>query len=697
MPHMRVPTNTTSKEESLLEAVACELGAQVQDDFIIAKAARINTDALLIECLRQRKGEYTPEERASFGAIASFVNYTSTKCRAGEAWLDDILASTRERPWTISPTPIPEVPPFVRNMIVDKIKQEIVQLGADVQKVDEYIRDRASDLKAIVMDALHASAQKAVDAMATKIEDQLDEADFPATFAEFRSDLITYPYAVLKGPVVRHRKVLRWAKGSSTPIVKLEAVLCVERVSPFDYYWAPWATKPGEGYSIEIMRMEQKMLYDCIDLPNFDTENIRKALGLYETGHQESVQTRAQREVLEQNTHLLNTSNTIDVLDYWGSIKGSKLIAWGMSNLDEDKYYDVNLWVLDNLCIRAVINPDPLGKVPYYVTSYEKVPGSLVGRSVTMLMKPHQEIINSAYRALRRNMGLASGPFAEVDQSRLDEGQAPEEILPAMVKLVTPDLTGANAPAYRFHQINSHASELLAVINAEVRACDDATGIPAYSYGNAASAGVGRTVGGLAMLMGNASKGIKKVIGHIERDVIEKFISGMYNYNMLFDPDDAIKVDAQVVARGPTGIIMREAMVQRRLEALQLVTPYANSGVVPKEGLAVLLRETLRGLDMPVDKIIPDPEKQAQLQGAAQTAQGQGMPVGQGGKPAKIGKPRAQLPFVPEQLNGATQPQGGRGQVAMVPGRVGQGTVPTAMPDGRSGAAQQVVASNAIN
>jgi hypothetical protein len=701
---MAKPTNTTQNEQAVEDAVACELGARVQDDFRIAKTARTNTDYLLIQCLRQRKGEYDPQELASFGSVAVFVNYTSTKCRAGEAWLDDILASTRERPWTLAPTPIPEVPQFVRNMIVQKIKQEIVQFGAPADKVDQYIRDRAVDLKNIVMDLMHTAAQTAVDNMSQKIEDQLDEANFAKAFSEFRSDLITYPYAVLKGPIVRNKKVLRWENGSSTPIVKVENVLVVERVSPFDFYWAPWATTPNEGYTVEVMRMEQKALYDCIDLPNFDSEKIRMALGLYEFGHQEMVQTRAQREVLEQNTHLLQTANTIDVLDYWGSIKGSMLTGWGMHGIDDpDKYYDVNVWVVDNLCIRAVINPSPLGVRPYYVTSYEKIPGSLVGRSTPMLMKPHQDIINSAYRALRRNMGLSSGPFAEVDQSRLSDGQAPEEILPASVKLVEPDLTGSNSPVYRFHKIDSVAPELTSVINMEVKACDDATGIPAYSYGNAAVAGAGRTVGGLAMLMGNASKGIKKVIGHIERDILEPFITEMYNYNMLFDPDESLKVDAQVVARGPTGIIMREAMIQRRLESLQLITPYAASGVVPKEGLAVLLREVLRGLEMPVDKIIPDPEKRAQLQDAANAVTATPAGVGQaaamiqssGGKPPKMGsKNRRQLPFIPDQGNGSIPPPQGKGTMATASPKLGQGTVPTPIPDGRSGLARQVVASN---
>jgi hypothetical protein len=404
----------------------------------------------------------------------------------------------------------------------------------------------------------------------------------------------------------------------------------VERVNPFDFYWAPWAKTVNQGYCIHVMPMEYQTLYDCIGLPGFNEAKIREVLARYEAGYEVDSTLRSQRKQLEDGTTSFDKPDTIDVHDFWGPVKGSVLKEWGVTGIeDELKRYKVNSWVVDGVCIRAVMNPDPLGNNPFYVTSYEKVPGSLIGKSPPMLMRPHQEIINSAYRALRRNMGLAAGPFAEVDQTRLAEGQAPEEIVPGMVKLVEPDPTGSGQPVYRFHNIDSHAAELIGVIKHENTAADDATGIPAYSYGNASGSGVGRTVGGLSLLMGNASKSIKQVIDHIEVDVLGPLIQAMYTYNMLFGEDETVKVDAQVIARGPSGIIMREALVQRRLEALQLLTPYLQFNIVTPEGLAVLLREVLSGLDMPVDKIIPDPEKAQTLQSVAQSA-GPG-PTGQGG------------------------------------------------------------------
>jgi hypothetical protein len=285
-----------------------------------------------------------------------------------------------------------------------------------------------------------------------------------------------------------------------------------------------------------------------------------------------------------------------------------------------------------------------------------------------------------------------------------------------MVKVVEPDLSGTGKPAYYFHKIDSHVAELETLIDAEIRKCDDATGIPAYSYGNAAVAGAGKTVGGLAMLMGNASKGIKKVITNIEQDILDPLITAFYNYNMLYDPDQTIKIDAQVVAQGPTSVLAREATVQKRLQALQIIGPFIPTGIIEKDGIATLLRETLRPLELPVDKIIPDPDiaKKMQVPGQPGQDQGQGGPPQQGGAPGgpppqggqgppgppgppqgPPGPPGAPPPGGPMRGNviPLAGPPGPQRPPQGVPAQPGMGGPSMMQPDGRSGPAGAVVAA----
>lgn len=725
---MHTPEQTPVGTTGSVETVADAIGSYVQEQFTRMREDRTQTDSLLLHCLYARKGEYTPEELGLMGAGAdtqtstaallhTYFPITGTKCRAGEAWIADIFTGTEGRLWTITPTPIPNVPDYVKEMVVQQIKKEIAPFG---EIPEDDLRMRIKELRDIAMAHIQNAAQQAAERMTKKIQDQLDECYFDAVVDDFISDVLTFPYAVLKGPIIKNTKMLEWQ--GSKPKVETKATLAVERVSPFDYYYSQYAMNPQEGNIVELMHMTRAALFNCIGLPHFNADKIREVLQAYPTGYKVYTQVTTQRQQLERNTYNnINQNDLIDTFDFWGAIPGYMLREWG--NIkgvdDDDASYEVNAWVVNGICMRVVLNPDPLKKRPYYVTSYEKVPGALVGRSVPMLMRSNQEIINSAYRALRRNMGLASGPFVEVDISRLGGAQAPEEIRPAMVKAVEPDLTGADRPAYRFHDINSHAQELEATIIEEIKKCDDITGIPAYSYGNAAVSGAGRTVGGLAMLMGNASKGIKKVIGNIEKDVLNPLVTSFYNYNMQFDDDPAIKVDAQIVANGPTGVILKEAQVQRRVEALQVLGPFIPTGIIPREGLANLLRQILSGLDLDVDDIIPDPQQEKQLQdlagGAGAQPEGQGPPADNNPAgvspplPVSGGAPAGGPPnVVPIQGGGGG---GGKGHPGIPPGAhplaprglppvpsvrpgaAGTGTPSPVSVDRRSGAAGPVVAA----
>lgn len=709
------------------------VGSYVLQQFTRMRSDRNLTDELLLRCLYARKSEYTPQELALLSSgdetnaataalLHTYFPITGTKCRAGEAWIADIFKGTEGRLYTLSPTPIPNAPTYIKDMVVQQVKKEISQF----RPVNEQeVRDRIKELRDIAMTHMQTAAKQAANRMAQKIEDQLDECNFDKTISEFCSDVLTFPYAVLKGPIIKNVPMLQW--DSDRPVVKVTPSLTVERVSPFDYYYSQFATSPQEGNIIELMHMTRAALYGCIGLKNFKEDKIRQVLASYPTGYKVLTQTTTERQQLERNTtNTYDDNELIDTFDFWGSIPGKLLREWGLSKgvSDDEESYEVNAWVVNGICMRVVLNPDPLKKRPYYVTSYEKVPGALVGRCVPMLMEANQQIINSAYRALRRNMGLSSGPFAEVDISRLGGQQAPNEIRPAMVKPVEPDLTGGNSPAYRFHDIHSHAQELEATIDAEIKKCDDVTGIPAYSYGNAAVSGAGRTVGGLAMLMGNASKGIKKVISNIEYDVLQPLITTLYNYNMMYDPDTTIKVDAQIVAHGPTGVILKEAQVQRRMEALQVLGPYVPTGIIPKDGLTNLLRQILGGLDLEVDDILPDPKQAAQLQQLAQQT-GQQPPVNgppgspmesltgplpEGGAPAPGGPPQGNVtpmrggggkgghpgvppgvhPLIPHGLPPAV-PGAMPGVPQAQPAPPMGGTQPQIMPDGRSGPAAGVV------
>jgi len=149
---------------------------------------------------------------------------------------------------------------------------------------------------------------------------------------------------------------------------------------------------------------------------------------------------------------------------------------------------------------------------------------------------------------------------------------------------------------------------------------DDHSGIPSYIYGDTNVQGAGRTASGLSMLMGSAGKGIRQVVMHIDGDVIRPIVNRQFVYNMRYDPDESIKGDVEIVAKGAINLAVKETVNVRRVEFLNATANPIDAEILGPEGRAAILREVAKGLQMPVDEIIPSRDKQSHEQKLASRA-----------------------------------------------------------------------------
>jgi hypothetical protein len=245
------------------------------------------------------------------------------------------------------------------------------------------------------------------------------------------------------------------------------------------------------------------------------------------------------------------------------------------------------------------------------------------------MMRDVQIVCNAAARALANNMGIASGPQVEVSVDRLPDGEDLTKMYPWKIWQTTSDRTGGGQPAVRFFQPNMNAETLLNVYQYFQKIADEVTGIPNYVYGSSNVSGAGRTASGLSMLMENAAKGIKTAILSLDGAVSE-ILQRMYDHIMIYDPDDSIKGDMQIVPAGVVGTLLKESVQQRRNEFLQLTSNPVDVQIMGPAGRAALLREAAKTLNMDVDKLIPSPEQiieQQKQQQAMQMAAAQQQPM----------------------------------------------------------------------
>ena len=130
------------------------------------------------------------------------------------------------------------------------------------------------------------------------------------------------------------------------------------------------------------------------------------------------------------------------------------------------------------------------------------------------------------------------------------------------------------------------------------------------------------------MLMGAAGKGIRQVVMHIDNEIIKPIVYRQFVYNMRYDEDESIKGDVNIVPKGAVNLAVKETVNVRRIEFLNATANEVDMQIVGKEGRAAILREVAKGLQMPVDDIVPSREKErfqdkvtAQMQAQQQAQQ----------------------------------------------------------------------------
>lgn len=623
---VRMVNNDTLEAEQVRQAAAIqnspvilELAGYVQNAWQEAQTERSAFEERMMQSLRQRRGEYDAnklQEIRQQGGSEIYMMLTSVKCRAAASWLrDSLLGHGEDKPWTINPTPVPELTQEMEQFIQQRIQMEVQKfLNAGglppteemVQTAVEIARDRvrAEQVKA---------SKKAAKYCEDRMEDQLLQGKFERSFHQFIDDLVTFPAAFMKGPVIRKKPEMTWGPNGE-PVVEDKIRMEWERVSPLYIYPSPQAEGVHDGYLIERHILSRKDLTEMIGVEGYHEASIREVLREYGRGGlNEWLNIDTGSDSREETHHRGNEipSATIDALQFWGSVPGDLLREWGIQNIEDPvKEYECEVWLVGRWVIKATLNPDPLKRRPYFKACYEDIPGQFWGHGVPDLIRDTQNVCNAACRALCNNMGFASGPQVWINVERLPDGEEVTQLHPWKIFQGTSDPTGASGPPVGFFQPKSLAAELMGIYEKFSDLADEYSGVPKYMTGTEAAGGAGRTASGLSMMMSNAGKAIKQVIGQIDKDVVTPLLEYLHYYNMRYAKDPNLKNgDIKIVARGASGLMGKEAQQVRINEFLGLtIGNQTVAQIIGPAGIAALLRQSAQRLDLDTDKIVPSEE-----------------------------------------------------------------------------------------
>lgn len=569
----------------------------------------------MLDSLRTFNGQYDEtrlREIRKFGGSEIYCRLSAQKCRAASSLLRDVYLGP-DRPWAIRPPADPPVPPEIEQRIKELLTQEAAmvaqQTGQPPNPSDE--RERERQLLESARDAAKKRAAAQARDAEEKVEEILREGSFYNALAEFLVNLPIFPFACIKGPIVRVKPEVTWENGQ--PNLTLVPKLTWVCPSPFDIWFTPGVADIENAQVIEKSRVTRAELNELIDLPGYNKEEIMAVLDEYGRGglYDNWDTTDATRAVLESRENpAWNRSQMISMMEFHGHVQGRLLQDYGLAVPDELRDYHCQIWCIGNHVIKAQMSPSPRQRHPYFITSFEKVPSTPVGNSLIDLIADLQEGVNGCLRSLINNMAIASGPQVVVDTDQLTPDENPEDLYPwKRWHVRTNALTGTVRTPVSFFMPAMNAQELMGVMGKFIELADDISAIPKYIGGQAGSGGAGRTASGLAMLMGNASKILQTVSANVDRDVIEPAILQLFDLILLTDTSGLLTGEERVSIQGVNVAVQRETQRQRQVEFLQATNNPTDMKIMGYGGRGHVLGAVASTIGLDGQKVVPRDEE----------------------------------------------------------------------------------------
>lgn len=600
-------------DESLIDS----LGDMVVSRFRKAREAKMPHYNDMMDCLKLMNGQPLTAPSGDGPDIVMDISSPIVKNIVG--LIRDIFVGSTAQPYTINATPVVDLPEDVEAQLLGKIERELETFiainGGDVGAV----RAQVTEMRQAVQLEENRKASVAADRLRTIIADRLYDADWEAQFIDFIDHFCIYPAAIMKAPAVNTRTTMRWDGTTVSPTT--ETVRQVENISPFDFFPAPYATDiQTADYVIERRRLTRNELLQLGSASGYDVDVIAEVFEANPNGAPLPYGSVDDDDISDTAGGDKTDIDAFDALGYYGRIRNDLLAEYGIEFAKEEMHgaSEAEVWVVGGRVIKCLLNPDPLGRRPFYKACFEKVPSSFWGASPAMKLRDTQRVCTASVRALVRNMQYSSGPIGEVRKGAVKDGHAPNAVIPHTIRVVEEDNFGSGAPAYRFYTVPSLSNELVALFDKFMGYGYELIGIPRVAFGSPQGLGtLGRTAGGVSIILNQSTKAIKQALRMIESGLIEPVVQDFINYEIRTSNDPDIRGDIRVFARGVSGLMEQEGKNGDLEWALQsissmvgVVDPATQQPVVPITAVQRILYTMFKNKGLSTEGIFPDFDRQ---------------------------------------------------------------------------------------
>ena len=606
-------TGMSPEEAKLIGAIEEDiidtLGQKVMNDFGEASDAREDggQDDIFVKAHRHVKGVY-PSGFIPSGESAAFAKLTRPRVAHAVARIMESIAPVGEDAVTFDPTPEPKMPKLASQLAAQGIPQP------DIEK------------------AVKISCDMAASRLTIKSKDGMAEDRWNEKLHDFTWNMCHYGTGIMIGPLAAPAK-----STVSTALRMLDEDDEVRpefrSVFPPAFYPAPGATDVESlPWAIEYSCVDKTLLKDWSKQEKFfKTSVIEDILEKKPDGTWEPEQWEL--DILGANNNDETGPNgKYGLYVWWGWLSGEDLRSADFDVPDELMHDQVmtQLWVISGRVISIRVSKLHRDRLPFYVVPYSKVPKSIWGCGVAECMFDSQEAYNALERALYDNLAWSVKPYGLIAAYRLLNPSDAKSLNPGFkLAIKQNELPGSTEKPIMFDTIPSQLNEIQAKQSQILMLIQDQTGIPNVLLGQGGEGIHNRTSQGAAMQFGNAMTPLKGVVMNVENGLMVPAMTKLVEFYYMFSNDESIKGDIKVNARGVSGLIARENLVNRinALGSVGAQMPELGKRIDPERVASALFRgsgleqERLTFTDTEFAKI---QEQQAQMEANKELAMAEG-------------------------------------------------------------------------
>lgn len=572
-----------------------------------------------LEDLRNYWGEYEPslkaalvEERRSM----AFVGATRHKTNSWAARLSDLLFPTDEKNWGIKPTPVPRLARAAKEaamaamLKVEQANDAAAQAenaqdpaqAAALQKAAEQSAAEADEYGRAVRlsNSEIEEAKDRCERMEAAIWDQMLESNYSAQCRDVIEDGCRLGTGILKGPMTSSRVRREWTneRGSFELRQSPDPHPVWMRIDPWHFFPDMSARTIQEAeFTFERSLPTKKDLRRYALKFGFNKEAVRRLLreGPGEVPGTDLTYLANLKDMVGENTSSLKgryvmweyhgpleCEDIAILLRAAGDAEGARRYEEDVDPLDEHR-------VIIHFCGPEVLKIAPeypldSGDSLYSVWNFEKGETSIFGYGVPRIAKDSQEVINGAWRAMQDNAALSVGPQIIVDKNAVIPQDGNYALYPLKTWLRSSTaLSNAQNPAFQAVHIESNQGDLQNIITLATQFLDDETASPRLDQGDAGPQA--QTLGGMSMLFNSMNVLKRRVVKAWDDDLTKPTVRRAYDWNMQNNPDESIKGDMQIDARGTSVLLVRE------IQSVHLMNVAQNWSTHPELGPRVKVHD----------------------------------------------------------------------------------------------------------